>query len=51
MKPVGVMSNTDIDFGTKSNEKDSKFKVGNYLRISKQHLCKMFQIGLKKFYD
>ena len=38
MKPVGVMSSTYIDFGIKSNEKDSKFKVGNYLRISKHNI-------------
>ena len=38
MKPVGVMSSTYFDFGIKSNEKDSKFKVGNYLRISKHNI-------------
>ena len=35
MKPASVKDNTYIDFGNKSNDKDPKFKVGDYVRISK----------------
>ena len=34
MKPISVKDNTYIDFG-KENNKDSKFKIGDYVRISK----------------
>ena len=33
MKPIGVKSN--IDFGKESNHKDPKYKVDNYVRLSK----------------
>ena len=35
MKPVNVKDNTYIGFEKKVNDKDPKFKVGNYVRISK----------------
>ena len=35
MKPVDVKDNTYIDFEKEVNDKDSKFKVGDYVRISK----------------
>ena len=35
MKPVDVKDNTYIDFKKEITNKDPKFKVGNYIRISK----------------
>ena len=35
MKPVDVKDNTYIDFKKEVNDKDPKFKVGDYVRISK----------------
>ena len=35
MKPTDVKDNTYIDFEKEVNDKDSKFKVGDYVRISK----------------
>ena len=35
MKSVHVKDNTYIDFETEVNDKDPKFKVGDYVRISK----------------
>ena len=35
MKPVDVKDNTYIDFDKENNNKDSKFKVGDHVRISK----------------
>ena len=35
IKPVGVKGNTYIDFEKQVNNKDPKFKVGYYVRISK----------------
>ena len=35
MTPVNVKDNTYIDFGKESNNKDPKFQVGDYVRISK----------------
>ena len=35
MKPIDVKDNTYIDFEKEVNDKDPKFKVGNYVRISK----------------
>ena len=35
MKPVDVKENTYIDFKKEVNDKDPKFKVGDYVRISK----------------
>ena len=34
-KPATVKDNTYIDFSKKVNDKDPKFKVGDYVRISK----------------
>ena len=35
MKPVDVKSNTYIDFKKEVNNADPKFKIGDYVRISK----------------
>ena len=35
MKPIDVKDNTYIDFEKEINDKDPKFKVGDYVRISK----------------
>ena len=35
MKPVDVKDNTYIDFKKEVNDEDPKFKVGDYVRISK----------------
>ena len=35
MKPIDVKDNMYIDFGKEVNDNDSKFKVGNHVRISK----------------
>ena len=35
MKPIDVKGNTYIDFKNEVNNKDPKFKVGDYVRISK----------------
>ena len=35
MKPVDVKSNSFAEYNEESNERDSKFKVGNHVRISK----------------
>ena len=35
MKPFDVTDNTHIDFQEEINDKDPKFKVGDYVRISK----------------
>ena len=35
MKPIDVKDNTYIDFKEKINDKDPKFEVGDYVRISK----------------
>ena len=35
MKPVNVNNNTCINFNKEINNKDSKFKIGDYVRISK----------------
>ena len=35
MKPIDVKGNTYIDFKKESNDKDTKFKVGDHRRISK----------------
>ena len=35
MKPVDVKDNTYIDFKKEVNDKDSKFKVGDHVKISK----------------
>ena len=43
MKPVDAKDNAYIDCSKEVNDKDLKFKVGDYVRISK------YQIGLKRF--
>ena len=35
MKPVDVKDNIYIDFNKEGNDKDAKFKIGDYVRISK----------------
>ena len=35
MKPVNVESSTHIDFNKENNTEDSKFKIGDHIRISK----------------
>ena len=35
MKPVDIKDNTYIDFEKENNNKDPKYKVGDYVRISK----------------
>ena len=35
MKPVNLKSSIYFDFGIENNDKDPKFKVGDYVRISK----------------
>ena len=52
MKPVDVKDDIYIDFKKEINDKDSKFKVDNRVRISeyKTFLLKdKHQIGLKRF--
>ena len=55
MKPVDIKDNTYTDFEKEVNDKDSKFKVGDYVRISKykdifaKNIFDTCQIGLKKF--
>ena len=52
MKHVDVKDNTYIDFKKDVNDKDPKFKVGDYVRISKYKnilLKDTCQIDLKKF--
>ena len=52
MKPTDVKDNTYISFGKEVNNNDPKFKVGDYVRISKTNtflLNNIHQIGLKKF--
>ena len=52
MKHVDVKDNTYIDFKKDVNDKDPKFKVGDYVRISKYKnilLKDTCQTGLKKF--
>ena len=46
MKPVDVKNNTYIDFKKEVNDKDSKFKVGGHIRISKYK-----NIFAKVFFD
>ena len=35
MEPVDVNCSTYVDFGEDNNDKNRKFKVGDYVRISK----------------
>ena len=52
MKPIEVNSDSYLQYNEDSNEKDPKFKVGYYIRISKYKniFAKgyILQIGLKK---
>ena len=53
MKPIDVKDNTYIDFGKDVNDDDPKFKVGDYVRISKYKNTftkgYILQIGPKKY--
>ena len=52
MKPVDVKDNTYIDFKKEVNDKDPKFKVGDYVRISKFRNIfakDTLETGLKKY--
>ena len=52
MKPIDVTSNSYAKYNENSNEKDSKFKVGDRVRISKYKnifLKDILQICKKKF--
>ena len=52
MKPADVKSSMYIDFGVENNAKDSKFEVGDHVRIYKYKLFLQnvtFQISIKKF--
>ena len=35
MKPVDAKSSTYIDFNIENSDKDPKFEVGDYLRVSR----------------
>ena len=52
MKPIDVKDNPYINIGKEINDEDSKFKVGDHVRISKYKynflLKAILQIGLKK---
>ena len=40
MKPADVKDNAYIDFSEEVNDKDSKFKVGDHVKISKyKNIC------------
>ena len=52
IKLVNVKDNTYIDFNKEVNDKDPKFKIDDYVKISKYKtslLQDLLQIGLKKF--
>ena len=52
MKPIDVMGDFYAQYNENLNKKDSKFKVGDHVRISKykKNLLKdILQIGQKKF--
>ena len=52
MKPANAKVSTCINFSKEINDQNTKFKIGDMVRISntKTFLQKaMFQIGLKKF--
>ena len=52
MKPLNAKNNTHINIGKEVNDKDTKFKVGDHVRISKYKtflLKAILQIGLNKF--
>ena len=35
MKPIGIKTNTHIDFDVENNGEDPKFKIGSHIKISK----------------
>ena len=45
MRPIDVKDNTYVNIGKKVNDKDTKFKVGDHVRISKYK--NIFAKGLK----
>ena len=47
MKLIGVKDNAYINTDKEVNNKDSKFEIGDYARISKYMLKTILQIGLK----
>ena len=52
MKLIDVKSNTYIKYGKKINNKDPKFRIGDFLKTSKYKIFLQkvtFQIGRKKF--
>ena len=52
MRPINAKNDTYINIGKEINDNDPKFKVGEYVRISKSKkvlLKAILQIGLKKF--
>ena len=52
MKATDVKSDSYAEYNVDSNEKNSKFKVGDHVRISKYEnilLKDILQIGLKTF--
>ena len=52
MKAIDVKSDSYAEYNVDSNEKNSKFKVGDHVRISKYEnilLKDILQIGLKTF--
>ena len=53
MKPIDVKSYSFAEYNEEYNEKDSKFKVGDHVRISKYLriflLKDMLLIGVKRF--
>ena len=54
MKPVDVKSCAYIDTSKETDDKDPKFKIGDFVRISKYKTFlrkTMFRIGQKKFFD
>ena len=53
MKPADVKDNTYIDFKKEVNDKDSKFKIGDHVRISKyrKYFCQRIHTKLvRSFY-
>ena len=49
MKPINVKDDTYIDFKKEVNDKDPKFKVGEFLNTKIFLLKDTHQTGLKKF--
>ena len=50
MNPVDIKISTYINFDKNNNKEDSRFRVGDNVRISTFFLQKItYQIGLKKF--